>query len=200
MTELTIERLHELLKYDYKTGEFHWKENNKLAGIKDQHGFLFILVDEVNYSASRLAWFYFHEMWPKSRLYHKNGIKGDNRIDNLIVSKKYQPKPYKPPRNPKRFQTKTDPNFYSELKSSLSFDKETGKFFWIKHPAYSKLGQEAGFYDKRRKKWVINFKNLSFTRESLVYYLTRNYWPSRKLIHKNGDNLDDRFENLELKC
>lgn len=87
---LTAERLRELLAYDPDTGEFRWIirptpriRPGSLAGCVTRKGYLYIRYEDRGYMAHRLAWLYVYGEWPKERLDHRNGVKLDNRIDNL---------------------------------------------------------------------------------------------------------------------
>lgn len=88
--ELTVERLKEVLKYEAATGLFWWIERkqgrttNKPAGCVNKiHGYALIGIDGKLYKAHRLAWFYINGKWPDHMIDHINGIKHDNRIENL---------------------------------------------------------------------------------------------------------------------
>lgn len=90
-TELTVERLRELLHYNPETGVFTWKLKRpgrcgagKEAGCFDAaHSGIKISVDGKQYKANRLAWFYVNGTWPKDQLSYINGCSVDNRIGNL---------------------------------------------------------------------------------------------------------------------
>lgn len=86
--KITWERLKELLKYDPKTGIFVWlKHMRGGAKVGDIAGSVYdyvtIHVDGKSYQASRLAFFYVHGIWPTGDIDHLNGVKTDNRIENL---------------------------------------------------------------------------------------------------------------------
>lgn len=85
---LTISRLKQLLSYDADTGEFTRivdcgnRKAGEIAGA-DSHGYVVIRIDRKNYLAHRLAWFYCTGVWAVATIDHKNGIRNDNRLDNL---------------------------------------------------------------------------------------------------------------------
>lgn len=86
---LSVDRVRELLSYDPETGEFRWKvsiTNRKagsVAGRDIGNGYRYIRIDNVDYTAARLAWFYVHGVWPKGRMVSLNGDTMDVRIANL---------------------------------------------------------------------------------------------------------------------
>lgn len=88
-TELTAERLRELLHYDPETGLFTWlvhRQRNRagtIAGSAHSMGYVEIGVSGSSYLAHRLAWLYVHGAWPVGDIDHINGNRSDNRISNL---------------------------------------------------------------------------------------------------------------------
>jgi hypothetical protein len=90
---LTVELVRELLNYDPATGVFTWKRHHSAkrigtpAGSLKRDGYIDICVAGVHdIRAHRLAWFYVHGAWPAGEIDHRNGVKADNRIDNLRVA------------------------------------------------------------------------------------------------------------------
>ena len=87
--ELTAARLRELLHYNPETGVFTWLVHRQryragmFAGSPHSMGYIEIGVCGRSYLAHRLAWLYVHGEWPKFDVDHKNGIKNDNRMENL---------------------------------------------------------------------------------------------------------------------
>jgi hypothetical protein len=89
-TELTPERLREVLSYDPETGVFTWKvrSSNRIsigdaASCKNDAGYILIRIDGQLHRAHRLAWLYVHGVWPESEIDHRNGVRSDNWISNL---------------------------------------------------------------------------------------------------------------------
>lgn len=90
MKTLTAERLREVLKYDPATGVFTWLVRTsiritvgKVAGVKNTPGYVVVGIDGRLYNASRLAWLYVKGEWPNGEIDHLNGIRHDNRFENL---------------------------------------------------------------------------------------------------------------------
>jgi len=89
-SELTQQRLKELLHYDAETGRFTWLKSRQCVkagapagSVHKDKGYVNIRVDLRLYRAHRLAWLYAFGSWPTAELDHINGIKTDNRLSNL---------------------------------------------------------------------------------------------------------------------
>jgi hypothetical protein len=87
---LSHDRLLELLAYDAATGLLTWRVQRgykakvgSIAGHIRPNGYWNVSIDEVGYKAHRVAWFYVHKKWPEADLDHINGVRIDNRIENL---------------------------------------------------------------------------------------------------------------------
>jgi len=87
---LTAEELRGALNYDPTTGEFVWLKRpmkksliGKRAGAINGRGYVFIGLNNESYAAQRLAWLYMTGEWPKHEIDHINGVKTDNRFENL---------------------------------------------------------------------------------------------------------------------
>lgn len=89
MKLVSIDRIRELLDYDPETGKFFWRTSKghvaagSVAGTKSSNGYLKIGIDGRQYYSHRLAWVYVHGVWPEHEIDHINGIRADNRIENL---------------------------------------------------------------------------------------------------------------------
>lgn len=81
----TIEDLRSSLKYDPITGEIRWfgRMNNKLAGSHNWAGYRRVRINDCECMSHRIAWAMHYGEWPKGDIDHINGIKDDNRIENL---------------------------------------------------------------------------------------------------------------------
>lgn len=90
---MTANELRELLDYDPTTGVFIWKVSTinhkrvgKIAGtvLRDsRHGYRYIIIAGKHYKGSRLAWLYITGRWPTGQIDHKNGVRDDDRFQNL---------------------------------------------------------------------------------------------------------------------
>lgn len=88
-TDLSAERLRELLNYDPETGVFTRKvRTSNYINVGDvvgtnTHGYLCGRVNNHLYMMHHLAWLYIHGTWSKKNIDHRNGDRSDNRIANL---------------------------------------------------------------------------------------------------------------------
>lgn len=86
-SQISHQRLKELLEYFPETGSFLWQERKKnmreRVGSVDNKGYLRISLDKVRYKAHRIAWFYIHGEWPEGMLDHIDGNKLNNKLNNL---------------------------------------------------------------------------------------------------------------------
>jgi len=90
--DLTAEELREWLDYDPATGVFRWKIDRpkrkvgSVAGCVAPNGYVRIRLSGRLRLGHRLAWLHVYGSWPDGWIDHKNGVRHDNRIDNLRVA------------------------------------------------------------------------------------------------------------------
>ena len=107
---------NEYLQYNPETGDIIWIQIKakayrikvgQIAGSIDSHGYLQIQFQGKKYKAHRVAWYLHYGVWPTNEIDHINGIKNDNRINNLrdVIRSKNQ-------FNQKRHREKTVKYYY----------------------------------------------------------------------------------------
>jgi len=89
---ITAERLRQLLAYEQDTGNFRWLVGHSgpaqigdLAGRVTTQGYCEIKIEGAFYKAHRLAILHVTGRLPDGEVDHRNGVRTDNRIDNLRV-------------------------------------------------------------------------------------------------------------------
>jgi hypothetical protein len=88
---LTVDALKANVLYDPTTGVFTRLKNHpkrkyvagSITGVLRPDGYVQVMVDGKIFLAHRLAWLYVHGAMPEHYIDHINGIKNDNRIENL---------------------------------------------------------------------------------------------------------------------
>ncbi len=91
-SDLTVERLREVINYDPETGIFTWRiQKGRIrpgtvscyAGGRRRSPHIQIQIDKKPYTGSRLAWLYMTGSWPVAQIDHINFNTLDNRWCNL---------------------------------------------------------------------------------------------------------------------
>lgn len=86
-----VHKLKAILNYDPSTGVFtrkvtvrgRWLAGTTVGSLRSDGALMIRLPGKGCYLAHRLAWFYHYGVWPTYEVDHKNGVRSDNRIDNL---------------------------------------------------------------------------------------------------------------------
>jgi hypothetical protein len=84
------DHLIEYLSYNTETGELTWAKSpsprikvGAKAGSVGKKGYVVLGLKNRHYKAHRVVWLLVNKSWPKMSLDHINGVKTDNRIENL---------------------------------------------------------------------------------------------------------------------
>lgn len=86
---LTAERARALLIYNPETGALNWRVarpgtfSGALAGTRTSDGYTQVEIDYRLYRAHRVIWLMQTGKWPKHHVDHRNGMRADNRWENL---------------------------------------------------------------------------------------------------------------------
>ena len=86
---ITQQRLKQLSVYDRQEGRFYALVGRSQVKIGDQlgyqhsEGYRRVRVDGKQYQEHRLVWLYYYGELPPEQLDHINGVKSDNRLENL---------------------------------------------------------------------------------------------------------------------
>lgn len=89
MSDMTYEVASSLLDLDPETGHLYWKRpvrkslEGRPAGCVNSRGYVVVQVRGVLYLAHRVVWLLAHGVSPSFDVDHINGIRSDNRPDNL---------------------------------------------------------------------------------------------------------------------
>jgi len=95
---ISLHEINERLSYDPDTGVFLYIKSGigyskfpigTKAGCTDARGYMLIRMKNRMYYMHRLAWFIVTGDWPKNEIDHINGVRSDNRFENLREATRY---------------------------------------------------------------------------------------------------------------
>jgi hypothetical protein len=82
--------VRKLFKFSPETGRLFWEVKPSIgtkrgseAGWLSEQGYICIRIAGRNYRAHRLIWLYVTGNWPYGEIDHINGVRSDNRFENL---------------------------------------------------------------------------------------------------------------------
>ena len=94
MKDIPLEKIKEVLIYEWESGLLYWNGNHPraglLAGSKNGKGYFHISFKGKFYPSHRVAWALFFGENPEQEIDHINGNREDNRIENLRLATKSQ--------------------------------------------------------------------------------------------------------------
>lgn len=139
--EFTLSQEYLQSLFDYRDGNLYWKKLIKqnqvkvgdIAGTKHPNGYVYIHIKNKNYVAHRLIFMLHHGYLPEF-IDHINGIRSDNRIENLRPVTKSQ----------NSLNAKLSKSNTSGVKG-VCWDSDTKK--WLVQVTINKKQKKIGRYD-----------------------------------------------------
>lgn len=87
---LTVEEVREMFSYDPADGVLRWRLDRSPkaragapVGCIHRSGYLVTLIRRKNYQVHRLIWAFVYGCWPPEHVDHVNGVRSDNRLQNI---------------------------------------------------------------------------------------------------------------------
>lgn len=112
------DELRPVFSYDPETGIVTRRSTGKPVGTVNGRGYLVVSFQGRNLYVHRLAWVIAHGAWPLGQIDHVNGIRSDNRLENLRgVTASENSRNRSLPRN------------NTSGRIGVSFDKRSGKWY-----------------------------------------------------------------------
>lgn len=94
--EAWLGEVNDTFSYDEISGNitiktpYHMNPVGKIIGYGAGQGYLKSCFKKQHFLIHRMAWFLFIGKWPENMIDHKNGIRSDNRIENLREATHFQ--------------------------------------------------------------------------------------------------------------
>jgi hypothetical protein len=182
---LTVARLREVLHYEPETGKMAWikprpgvsfKKIGHRGKRRDGSIYVFVQIDNVKYSASRIAWMYMTGELPPKNVDHINGNSEDNSWKNLRL---WEP------------EYANNELSYDRLLKTLHYNPDTGQFTRIAtRRAKKKVGRIVDGY------LSIGIDHRKYQAHRLAFLYMTGKWPVGDVDHANGDPSDNKWSNL----
>lgn len=83
-----------------------------------------------------------------------------------------------------------------EARRVFRYDAETGKIYWLIDLGRVKAGDEAGCAQGRYTR--VAYQRVAYSIHRLAWLLNYGEWPDGEIDHVNGDQRDNRIENLRV--
>lgn len=137
-TDVNKERILELFEVDLERGLLINRKSRgrakkgKEAGYNNSEGYRVVRIDYEDYYTHRILWLLKHGTWP-DQVDHVNGIKGDNRIENLREAS-----------NSDNSCNKPAPNTNTSGFKGVSFHPHSG--LWFAYACKDKVRVSAGYH------------------------------------------------------
>jgi hypothetical protein len=184
-------RLREVLGYTPETGELHWLSRigsralaGAIAGTPARQGHLVVRVDKQLLMAHHIAWSLIYDCWPDELICHKNGVRSDNRAENLYKTAKID--------LGRAFTaSKLTRDNVHEI-----FTYRDGALIWNAGAITRRPnGAQAGYLNADGYV-VIEVAGQAQLAHRLVWLMHHGAWPEGEIDHKNGVRNDNRIDNL----
>jgi len=82
-----------------------------------------------------------------------------------------------------------------ELKRSLGYDPETGRFWWVAPGVGRKMSRPPGSRHKDGS-LIISLRQVKYRAARLAWLYVYGVWPEHDVDHIDGDNANNRISNL----
>lgn len=180
------EVIKRLVEYDPSTGYLVWRasgggraEVGGRVGTLGKEGYRHTMIGGYRQLAHRVVWFLHYGEWPSHRIWHINGNRDGNRIENLAASAE-----------PSNEVISKD-----RLYHLLIYDAATGIFTWRVNQGRIEAGTVAGNRNPNGY-WVIMIDRRLYLAHRLAWLYSFGKWPTETVDHINRVRSDNRLSNL----
>lgn len=85
---------------------------------------------------------------------------------------------------------------HADLMKALRYDPQTGKLFWRAPNNQCRKNPEAGWRNPQTGYLIIKVFGRGFLAHRLIWFYVHGRWPEDRLDHKDGDQTNNRIDNL----